>query len=72
MTGIFTANQLPNALREDLLLKLNSQNETLKLLFRLAYEVNAMELKNCLSAQSDCQEIGKMLGGWIKFLKSQR
>lgn len=72
ITGIFLANQLPNPLKEDSLLSLNARNETLKLLFRLAYDINALELKKYLAAESDCQEIGKMLGGWIKFLKSQR
>ena len=72
MTGIFTANQLPNSLKESGLLGLNSFNEILKLLYRLAREISAMDDKQYLTAEADCQEIGKMLGGWIKYLKSQR
>jgi len=72
LCGLITVNQLPKILREDLLIKLNSQNELLKLLFRLSHEIKVLDMKKYLSAESDCQEIGKMIGGWIKYLKSER
>lgn len=72
MADIFTANQLPDPLKENQLLKINSQNETLKLLYRLAYETKIIETKDYLALESLLQEIGKMLGGWIKYLKAKR
>lgn len=68
----FYINQLPNALKENELLKLNAKNETLKLLFRLAHEISVLDTKKYLTTQSCLQEIGKMIGGWLKYLKSQR
>ena len=69
---LFTVNQLPKPLREDLLVKINSKNETLKLLFRLTHDIKILDMKNYLAVEESCQEIGKMLGGWIKYLKSER
>jgi hypothetical protein len=38
-------------------------------LIRLAYETNALQDKHYLSLQQQLQEIGKMLGGWIRYTK---
>lgn len=42
--------------------------ETLKLLIRLSYHVQAIDYKKYESSQLLIQEIGKMLGGWKKSL----
>ena len=47
----------------------NSRLEIVKLLVRLSSDVNAITDKRYLGLQSILQEIGKMLGGWIKSLK---
>lgn len=62
-------NQLPDHLKENQLLLLNSQNELLKLLIRLSYDVKILKEQQYLTLQSYLQEIGKMIGGWIKYLK---
>jgi len=69
---IYYINQLPDSLKEAELLKLNAKNEMLKLLFRLAHEIAILDETRYLTAQSFLQEIGKMIGGWIKYLKSRR
>jgi len=71
-TEVFTANQLPDLLKEDRLQKINSENETLKLLYRLAFEIKIIEVKDYLAVQEILRETGKMLGGWIKYLKAKR
>jgi hypothetical protein len=68
----FYLNQLPNALKENPLLQLNAKNETLKILFRLAHELTILDDQKYLNIQSKLQEIGRMIGGWIKFIKSLR
>ena len=42
--------------------------DTLKILIRLAYEVQALDEKKYLALQKYIQEIGKMLGGWQRSL----
>ena len=69
---IFYLNQLPDPLKEKSLLKLNAKNETLKLLIRLAHEIKVLDIKQYLNIQEKLQKTGKMIGGWIKYLKSKR
>ncbi|MEK7103982.1 MAG: diversity-generating retroelement protein Avd [Patescibacteria group bacterium] len=42
----------------------------LKTLIRLAYEIRALDNKKYLALQEQLQEIGKMIGGWIKYSQS--
>lgn len=39
----------------------------LKTLIRLSYEIKAIDNKKYLALQEQLQEIGKMIGGWIKY-----
>lgn len=41
----------------------------LKLLVRVAYEIKIIDPKKHLLLQDQLQEIGRMLGGWIKTVK---
>jgi len=41
----------------------------LKILIRLAYEVKIIDSKKHLRLQEQLQEMGRMLGGWIKIVK---
>ncbi|KKP93171.1 MAG: hypothetical protein US25_C0027G0003 [Candidatus Moranbacteria bacterium GW2011_GWE1_36_7] len=52
------------------ILKANTKVELLKLYFRLAFEINIIDDKTYLKVQQHLQEIGKMLGGWLKYLQS--
>jgi four helix bundle protein len=40
----------------------------LKILFRLTYELRIIDQKKYLLLEEKLQEIGKMLGGWIRSL----
>jgi len=42
----------------------------LKILLRLSHDNKSMNVKTYLSLQENIQEIGKMTGGWIKYLKN--
>lgn len=43
--------------------------DLLKLLIRLAHDIKATDQKKYLKLESQLQEIGRMVGGWIKSLK---
>jgi len=55
--------------KKSLLLKASIKLDLLKILIRLAEEIKAMPTKHYLSLQERLQEIGRMLGGWIKAIK---
>ncbi len=58
--------------RDDKFLYLNKaavKLDTLKLFIRLAEEIHALPTKRALDFQEKLQEIGKMLGGWIRASK---
>ena len=45
--------------------------KVLKTIIRLGFDIKAMDQKNYLKLQESLQEIGKMLGGWIKSVKEK-
>jgi len=55
--------------RSILLDKANAKLDSLKLLLRLAKDVKCINNNKYLQLESNLQEIGKMLGGWIKHTK---
>ncbi|KKR20555.1 MAG: hypothetical protein UT50_C0016G0004 [Candidatus Moranbacteria bacterium GW2011_GWA2_39_41] len=46
--------------------KANIKFDTLKILIRLAHEINMLDSKKYLELQKQIQEIGRMIGGWQK------
>src|SRR4030042_2907930 len=55
--------------RHILLDKANAKLNSLKLLLRLAKDVKCIDDNKYLQLESTLQEIGKILGGWIKHTK---
>ncbi|OGY25519.1 MAG: hypothetical protein A2Z11_03780 [Candidatus Woykebacteria bacterium RBG_16_43_9] len=55
--------------RNILLDKANAKLDTLKILLRLAKDIKSIDNNKYLHLESYLQEIGKMLGGWIKHTK---
>ncbi len=70
MEFVIFANAQPKNFRESHLSKAGAKTETLKILFRLSYELHFANDKEYLCAEEALQEIGRMLGGWIKYLRS--
>jgi hypothetical protein len=52
-----------------LLKKAAAKLDLIKLLIRLSHETNSLSEKHYLQLQEQLQEIGKMLGGWIRYTK---
>lgn len=44
--------------------------QILKTLVRICFDVKALDQKKYLALQTALQEIGKMLGGWMKSIKN--
>lgn len=49
------------------LYRMSDQLDTLKVFVRLAKDTHAIDSKKYVNLQSKLQEIGRMIGGWIKF-----
>lgn len=63
-------HELPTSLKKGSLQKISSKLNVLKLLVRVAFETKCIDQNKYLILQSKLQEIGKMLGGWIRSLSS--
>jgi len=61
------ASKLPvGTEKTQLLHNANSKLELIKILVRMSFEVKAISDKQYLALQSSLQELGKMLGGWMR------
>jgi len=61
--------QSPRNKKLELLNKTSIKLNILRITIRLAKDVKAIDFKKYLTLQEKINEIGKMLGGWIKSLK---
>jgi len=55
--------------KKNLLNKASTKTDVLKLLIRLTYDLKAIDQKKYLKLEEQLQEVGRMIGGWIKSLK---
>lgn len=65
---LLNANELPNSLKKPALQKVSAKVKLLKILVRLAHETKSIDQNKYLILQTSLQEIGRMLGGWIRSL----
>ena len=63
---LFEANSNKGRQRLVLLKKLDTKLKILKTMIRLCFDVKAFDQKKYIHCEESLQEIGKMLGGWIK------
>jgi len=62
------AESTPKEWKMPLLNKANVKLSMLKLFIRLANDLGIIDQKTMINIQEQLQEVGRMLGGWIKFL----
>ncbi len=67
---IFKIIHLPKQEKLTALKEIDTKTTLLKTLMRLANEIAALDNKKYLILQEKLQEVGKMTGGWIKYLMS--
>jgi hypothetical protein len=65
---LLSANAEYSKIRRTILNDIDKNLRLLKLLIRACYDTKSMNQKTCIDMQERLQEIGKMLGGWIKSL----
>lgn len=63
---LFLANSKQNASRSLILNKVDVKLKILKTLIRFCFDIKAIDQKKYILLQEHLQEIGEMLGGWIK------
>jgi hypothetical protein len=66
LEGLLKVSQLPNSLKHQALLPLSAKLDLLRLLVRLSLETKCIDNNKYLILQQLLQEVGKMLGGWIR------
>jgi len=69
LESILLASQLPKNEKLPHLEKVSVKLNVLRLFLRLTKDTKALELKKILQLQEIVDEIGRMLGGWIKSTK---
>lgn len=69
MELLFLANAELNPNKLPILRNIDTKLKILKTLIRLAFDLKIINEERYLSLQTHLQEIGRMLGGWIKSLK---
>ena len=65
---LLETSYLPKDAKRATLLKANNKFETLKVLIRLLKDLKIIDAKKYIVLQTFIQEIGRMLGGWMKTL----
>ena len=71
LEGIMLASQLSKAEKLPILQRASAKLNLLRVYVRLAKEVRALDNKKYLILQEDIDEIGRMLGGWLRSLQDK-
>ncbi len=66
LEGIILAGNLSRTEKLPTLKRVSVNVDLLKVLFRLLKDLKVIDIKKYLALEGSLQEIGKMLGGWIK------
>ncbi len=70
MENILTASQMNKSTKLPYLENASVKINLLKIVIRLVKEVKAIDDKKYISLQQSLDEIGRMLGGWVKSMKN--
>lgn len=70
MELIITGNAQPKNFKDTYLIKANCKIEILKIFFRLSLDNKFIDSTQYIKTEEYLQESGRMLGGWIKYLRS--
>ena len=66
LEGILLASQLPKEPKAPVLERTSAKLNLLRIFLRLAKDVKALDQKKYLVLEEMVDEIGRMLGGWLK------
>ncbi len=65
---LIECTQAENPEKINILKQVDTKIQLLKLLMRLSYETKSIDIKKYIELEKQLNEIGKMLGGWIRSL----
>ena len=71
LEGILSASQLSKSEKLPILEKVSLKLNLLRVFLRLMKEVKSLDIKKYVLLEEDVDEIGRMLGGWIKSTKDR-
>ena len=71
LEAIILASTLPKEEKLPVLQKASVKLDVIKVLFRLGKDIKILDTKKYVALEAPLQEIGRMLGGWIKTTASQ-
>jgi hypothetical protein len=71
LEGFVHAGYLPCEQRAQKLTRLAAEVDMLRMFIRLAVDIKVLPLKKVVALQERLDEIGRMLGGWIKSLRQR-
>lgn len=69
LQGLIAVSYLPLASRREKVMAISSAVDMLRIFTRLANDTKIIDKKFYLSLQEQIDEIGRMLGGWLKTMK---
>ncbi len=72
LTAIIRTGYTQGDVRLNAIRKVSENLDLLKVFIRLARETNSINQKVHLEIQNLVQEIGKMVGGWLKFVPTEK
>ncbi len=71
LEGLIRVGYLPQETRASKLVTVSAEIDMLRVFLRLCVDVKAITQKKSLPLQEKLDEIGRMLGGWIKSTKQR-
>jgi hypothetical protein len=69
LEGLLQVGYVPLERRADLLTKVSAHVDMLRVFLRLAHDTKTIDQKKYIALQAITDEIGRMLGGWLKSLR---
>lgn len=69
LEGIIAAGQISKDKKLSILERVSNKLDLLKIFIRLAYDLNVLSDNRYIVCQNYLQEIGRMLGGWMKSVR---
>jgi len=67
---LFKSGVVPKEHKLEILQTVSAKLDLLKILVRLAKDQRSLSTKAYLDLQANLQELGKMTGGWLKYLNN--
>lgn len=71
LEGLLRVGYLPQERRAENLVRVSAQVDLLRVFLRLSFDTKVLNQKKYIALQEALDEIGRMLGGWMKSIKQK-